>query len=305
MKYHFGRVDEEGNYRNRSRKDDGYLIQDNPKLPFPALVVAYYPKSQSIDVLVPTRYGMQKLSDVAVYGNFFEATGTIQGPKIATTEKTDGYQTFRSPVQKAATSSSYVLENHIEALVQPTTVGFAASEFRFLTPDSPMLNNAKIGRKITRHDDGSFYVHDEDGNMQFKHPSGLNIRIGRSEDDIELETAFEEHAKNALDFSTGITFFIEFPDGGKIGYTGTGLLQLNNAAGALKTDILDAMLDHDTNTLDLMDQFLDEYSTHSHPCIVPTGVPTTASNAVALRSDVQLEMTGVSTTKSTVATIFE
>ena len=82
-KAHQGRVDKNGNFRDRSRKDDGYLESSSNihALPFPALVTAWYPSSQTIDVNVPGRYGQTVIEGISVYGNFFEATGVIQSPK--------------------------------------------------------------------------------------------------------------------------------------------------------------------------------------------------------------------------------
>ena len=51
---HEGTHDKEGNYRDRSRKKDGFIRDQLGKtgLPFEALVVAWYPRSQTIDAIV-------------------------------------------------------------------------------------------------------------------------------------------------------------------------------------------------------------------------------------------------------------
>lgn len=326
-KMHYGNVDENGNYRGRSRKSDGYLEGINNDLPFAALVTAWHPKSQTIEVVRPIPNGNINYDSVVVYGNFFEATGTIQGPKIATTLKDDGFTTYRDKDQVDPSSDDYVLDNHIEALVFPVSVGntvtYAAQSFRFLTADSPLLNNVKEGRKITRHDDGSFYIHDEDGNFQFHHPSGLNFKAGDNPDDIELDEAFPPHEKNVTDYADDITIavtipnsdgdhklisdstgiYLEHKEGGQAGYDNANKLVFSNIDGALKTVVLDEMLDHQTAALGYTDDFLTEYIVHIHPCIVPTGVPTNAANAVTIQTNVQLEITGVSTTKTNLGKI--
>jgi len=213
--YHQGRVDKSGNFRGVSRKTEGYLEYEQERLPFPALVTAWFPKSQTINVIRPTKNGEIVYEGVVIYGNFFEATGTIQGPKIVTKLKGDGFTTVRDKDQKDKTSSEYVLDNHIEALVCPMRVGdiimYSSSNFRFLNADSPLLNNAKTGRKITRHDDGSVYIHDEDGNIQFKHPSGLDAKIGNSVDDIVLEEDFPPHEKNVTDYDSSVIVDLRIP----------------------------------------------------------------------------------------------
>lgn len=234
-KIHQGSVDINGNFRDISRSKEGYLVPENNDLPFPALVVAWYPKSQTIDVNIPTRYGQTIQQGVVVYGNFFEATGSIYTPKIVTQLKTTGYTTIREDDQKDSTSDNYVLNNNIEALVFKTSYGYAASCFRFLTSDSPLLNNVVAGRKISRHDDGSYYIHDEDGNMQFKHPSGFNIKVGSSPDDIDLDTPFPEHEKNVLDYADSIIMDFTIPsDAGEIfvAVDGTGSIKISHPAGS-------------------------------------------------------------------------
>lgn len=236
MNIHQGRVDAQGNYRDFSRKDEGYFDTLNGK-PFAALVTAWHPKSQTIDVIVPVQYGNIELDEITVYGDFFESTGTIYTPKIATTLGDDGYSTVQNPEQNNPSSSKYVLNNHIEALIFETNSGeFATNSFRFLSADSQMLNNVKEGRKITRHDDGSYKVHDEDGNIQFKHPSELSWKIGKDNTDIELDEPFDEHAKNKQDYNSSIVMEFKVPsDAGeiKISFDGTGSVKLNHPTGSI------------------------------------------------------------------------
>lgn len=258
-KIHQGRVDKNGNYRGTSRKNDGYLLPGSDGMPFPALVTAWFPKSQTMNVVVPTRFGQTIFEGVVIYGNFFEATGSIQGPKIGTQKKDDGYTTILEEDQKDSTSNNYVLDNHIEALVFKTSVGYAASCFRFLNPDSPMLNNVKYGRKITRHDDGSYFIHDDDGNFQFKHPSGLDIKVGDSVDDIELDTPFPEHEKNKQAYAGGLKAKIEIPindtDKHLINIDPSGakpIISINHATeGVIELDGTNLKLTQQGTTLDI------------------------------------------------------
>lgn len=233
MPKHRGMADSQGNLRDRSRKQDGYLVHNSKvddSLPFPALVTAWYPNSQTIDVIRPDRDRAVEYRGVEVYGNFFDETGTIQCPKLAVNYKTDGYSTVRDADQMNSASEKYVLPNNIQALVKKTTTGYASSEFRFLTPDSSMINNIKAGRKIVRHDDGSYYIHDEDGNMQFKHPSGLNFRIGKSTADITLETPFPEHEKNNADYGNEIFLKVEHPSGSYLMFNSDGGLNFYSSS---------------------------------------------------------------------------
>ncbi len=245
FKIHYGNVDKDGNYRDQSRKSEGYLTRINNDIPFPALVTAWYPKSQTIEVMRPVENGYIEYNSVIVYGNFFEATGTIQSPKIATKRKDDGFTTYRDADQVNPVLDDYVLNNHIEAIVYKISVGntfaFAADSFRFLNPDSPLLNNAKEGRKITRLDDGSYYIHDEDGNIQFKHPSGLNIRIGDSTADLDLDVPFPEHDKNVLDYGGTVQVKVEHPLGSVVEYDAAGLLGITGATGKNLKTIINAI----------------------------------------------------------------
>ena len=248
---HQGRTDKSGNYRDRSRPKDGHIIDQLGKngVPFEAIVVAWYPRSQTIDAAVPTRFGQTVIEGIVVYGNFFEATGTIQGPKIATTFKEGIYSTVRENEQSDKNSDEYVLDNNIAALVFKTDVGeytssgFATSSFRFLTDKSALLSNAKQGRKITRHDDGSYSIHDADGNMQFKHPSGLNLIIGKSTEDIELEVPFPDHEKNVQDYGGKVKVKLKHPSGSVFEYDDDGLLKIEGGTGKNVKTIIDAFVD--------------------------------------------------------------
>ena len=193
-------VDKNGNYLDSSRKKRGYIGQKwDDKLPFAALVTAWFPNSQTINISYWTPWGQVEQQSVIVYGDFMEAVGTIKTPKLATakgTETENSWQTYKSPTQDNPSSDEYVLDNHIEAMVFKINGGYAATAFRAITPDSPLLKNAKYGRCLKRHDDGSYHIHDEDGNIQFKHPSGLSVKVGNSTDDITLQSAIHDHAKN-------------------------------------------------------------------------------------------------------------
>ena len=144
---HFGHTDKNGNYGDISRKKSGYLEGINEDRPFAAIVTAWYAKSQTIDAIRPVQNGNINYDSVIVFGNFFEATGTIQGPKIATTLKDDGFTLYRDAEQSNPTSDKYVLNNHIEAIIEPVTSGnsvsFIARSFRFISADNPLLNNVK------------------------------------------------------------------------------------------------------------------------------------------------------------------
>lgn len=73
----------------------------------------------------------------------------------------------------------------------------------------------------------------------------------------------------------------------------------------LKPDILDKMLDHLKTILEFVDEYLTEYISHIHPCITPTGPPTTATKMIVLQVQVQLEIVKVDLTKVTLALIME
>lgn len=253
---HQGRVDAQGNYRNLSRKEEGYFDTLDGR-PFAALVTAWHPKSQTIDVVVPVQYAPSiELDEITVYGNFFESTGTIYTPKIATTLGADGYTTVEkqnpNSDQNNPDSEEYVLNNHIEALIFETNSGeFATNFFRVLSADSQMLNNVKEGRKITRHDDGSYKIHDEDGSIQFKHPSGLSYKIGKDNSDIELDEPFDEHAKNEQDYGDSVVVEFKIPsDVGEIviSFDGTGSVKLDHPTGSI-FEITDLGLFEMNNTL--------------------------------------------------------
>jgi len=233
--FHRARTDEKGNFKSRSRMEEGYLGRIDEDHPFPALVTAWYPKSQTMDVSRPISNGLIEYQGVVVYGNFFEETGTIQTPKIATEKKIQDITTIRNPNSSNAdpTSDNYVLDNHIEALVYKISVGngygFAASSFRFLNPSSVLLNNSKPGRKIVRHDDGSYYIHDADGNIQFRHPSGLKLRAGKTLNDMDLDIPFPTHEKNSIDYGGEIVARLEHPSGSYSEYTAAGTINIVSA----------------------------------------------------------------------------
>lgn len=273
---HQSTVDKNNNFRDRPRDKDGYVLGKwDDTIPFRALVTAWFPASQTINVTVPTNVGQREFESVIVYGGFMEAVGTVKTPKIATGKGTDTentWQTYRNDKQLNPSNSEYVLDNHIEALVTKTNVGYAATAFRFVTPDSPLLANAKYGRTLTRYDDGSYRIHDDDGNMQFKHPSGLSTKIGKNGDDISLDAPLPDHEKNVQDYdgkvvikhiipsSEGDYIFefdgnglakIEHPSGSIIDYDSGGLFGVTSGTGEnLKKaldDIIDSVLQIVTN----------------------------------------------------------
>lgn len=239
---HQGLVDKDGNYRDQSRKKDGYLPQKrDDRLPFEALVTAWFPSSQTINVTYWDDWGQHEIEQVIVYGDFMESVGTIKTPKIATSKGTDSentWQLYRDENSNQANPSSdeYVLNNHIAALVFKTSVGYAANSFRFTTQSSPLLANAKYGRTLKRYDDGSYRIHDDDGEMQFKHPSGLSVKIGKTGDDIALDPVFPDHAKNVLEYASGVVVKYTIPSAiGDIFITsdGTGVVKIEHPTGAI------------------------------------------------------------------------
>lgn len=244
--YH-GTTDKNNNFRDRSRSKDGYMLNKwDDTLPFRALVTAWFPASQTINVSVPTNVGQRELSNVIVYGGFMEAVGEIKTPKIATGKGTDTentWQVYRNDSQLNPSSSEYVLDNHIEALVTKTNIGYAATAFRFVTIDSPLLQNAKYGRTLKRYDDGSYRIHDDDGNMQFKHPSGFNTRIGDSLDDIELDAPLPDHEKNVQDYDGKVLAKIEHPSGSIIDYDDDGLLGITSSTSENLKTLIDSFID--------------------------------------------------------------
>lgn len=232
--YHKPKVDSQGNYRDKGRDQEGYLRKVNDDIPFPALVTAWYPKSQTIDVARPVQNGIIEYDSVIVYGGFFDSIGTIHTPDIATEKKEFNYTLARDSNSDKAdpTSEKYVLNNHIEALVFKISVGntfaFASNSFRFVNPDSVLLNNAKKGRRITRLSDGSYYIHDSDGNIQLRHPSGLNLRIGDSTTDIDLDIPFPSHGRNSVEYGGEIAVKLDHPSGTNFEVTKTGTLNASS-----------------------------------------------------------------------------
>ncbi len=254
---HQGLVDQNGNFRDRSRKAEGYL---GPKFdvskPFPALVTAWFPYSQTINISYWKDWYQTEEQSVVVYGNFMEAVGTLYTPKIATDKgkikgtdtETNTWQTYKNPNPREEPKSNpnsdeYVLDNHIEALVVKTNVGYAATAFRTITPDSPLLKNAKYGRCLKRHDDGSYHIHDEDGNIQFKHPSGLSVKIGKTGDDIPLDSPLPDHAKNVQDYAGKVIAKIQHPSGSIIDYDDDGLLGMTSGTGENLKIVIDTFID--------------------------------------------------------------
>lgn len=290
-KKHLTSSDRDGNIREMSRDKTGQIKREAENSPFVALVTAYYPKSQTIDVNRPTRFGQTVSETVIVFGDFFQATGMIQSPKIATTFDADGFSTIRKPEQKLPTSDEYVLDNNITALVFKTDFGYVTSSFRFLDKDSPMLNNSKPGRKITRHDDGSTSIHDEDGNYQFTHPSGLNIRAGSSVDDIELDEPFPPHEKNVLDYATGIIAEIKVPSAiGVIKLTldGAGGTKLDHPTGSVFEYDAAGLLEVTSSTSENLKTIINAINGEVQKIVVANGTSPDVAALIQLQADLAL-----------------
>lgn len=85
--------------------------------------------------------------------------------------------------------------------------------------------------------------------------------------------------------------------------TPLGLFEMKNytAGVSLKWQVLDRKLDHLTSILGFIDEFLNYFIQHNHPCVVPTGPPLNASLVIALQVKVQLEIVNVMTTKANLA----
>jgi hypothetical protein len=294
MKIHQANVDRSGNYRDRSRSKDGYIHKFDDSNPFPALVTAWYPNSQMIDVSVPVDWGQKEIEAVTVYGNFMESVGTIKTPKIATAKGTDtenSWQLYRNPNQSNPSNDEYVLNNHIEALVVKTSIGYAASSFKFVTSDSPLLQNAKYGRTLERFDDGSYRIHDEDGNIQFKHPSGYSKKIGNSVDDIDLEVAFPEHEKNALEYVDGIVIQEIIPSA--IGdiiitYDGTGNVKLEHPTGSITDYDELGLLGITSSTGENLKTIIDSFITEVAKIVVAYGTGPDVAALTQLQLDLAL-----------------
>lgn len=246
MIVHFGNTDRNGNFRDTSRKKSGYIgDQWGITQPFEALVTAWYPSSQVISVSVSTPWGQREIENVIVYGPFGESIGEIVSPAIATSTGASDEQTwqiYRNANQEEPANTKYVLNNHIAALVHKTNIGFATNSFRFLTSDSILVRNAKTGRSIKRHSDGSYLIHDEDGNIQFKHPSGYSVKTGDTTDDISLDVSFPEHARNKQKYNGKIAKRIVYPSSAgeiEVQIDGQGGVALNHPVNDFVLEVND------------------------------------------------------------------
>lgn len=224
------------NYDNERVSDKEFGI-----VSFKAIVVAYYGKSQMVDVSYVRDGNLGFLSGVEVYGDHGDLLGAITTPDIGIEKTDEGYNL--DPPESSDRVEIGERKNNIECIVHRTVDGFAALGFRALNEDNPMWLNSKAGRTITAYSDGAYYVHDKDGNSEFVHPGGLRIKIGDSPDPIVLEDDMGVHQANKSKYPTKTHYIIEHPAlSAKIGFDNTGKLLAENSAGKLGTDVLIAII---------------------------------------------------------------
>ncbi len=218
-------LDRVGNDNHRvSDKDFGII-------PFRAIVVAYYSKSQMVDVVYPRDGGTGFLSGVDVYGNHGSLLGTVVNPDLAVEKTDDGYNLDPKPSDTRTEIGEQ--RNNVECLVQRTVDGFATSEFRALNEANPLWLNGKAGRRISAYSDGSYYIQDNDGNSEFVHCSGFKITIGSS---INLEDPMPINKTNAA--NTAISYIVEHPLlSAKMGLDTSGKLIAENSSGKVGVKI--------------------------------------------------------------------
>lgn len=242
MLFHNTQTDENGVNLDRSGIDNE-RVEDNDfgMVPFKAIVVAYYGKSQFVDVVYYRDGGTAFLSGVEVYGDHGDLLGSITTPDIGIEKTDEGYNL--DPPHDPDRVEIGERKNNIECLVQRTVDGFAALGFRALHEDNPMWLNSKAGRTLTSYSDGSYKVSDKDGNHEFVHCSGLREKIGDSPDKIELEDDMPFHLNNINKYLTETNYIVEHPLGAKTGFDNTGKLIAENLAGKLGTDVLIAIID--------------------------------------------------------------
>ena len=240
MKFHNTQTDQHGVNLDRLNADDERIYnKDFGSIPFRAIIVAYYGKSQMVDVIYPRDGGTGFLSGVDVYGNHGDLLGELTTPDIAVEKSEDGYNI--DPPQSGGRVEIGERKNNIECIVQRTTDGFCTSQFRSLHESNPMWLNSKAGRTIRSYSDGSYYVCDKDGNSEFVHPGGLRIKIGDSPDTIVMEADMPVHKNNQAKYPTKTHYLIEHPAGAKFGIDNTGKLISENGIGKVGTDILIAI----------------------------------------------------------------
>lgn len=242
MREHSTQTDKHGvnldriNYDNERVSDKEFGI-----VSFKAIVVAYYGKSQMVDVSYVRDGNLGFLSGVEVYGDHGDLLGAITTPDIGIEKTDEGYNL--DPPHDPDRVEIGERKNNIECLVQRTVDGFAALGFRALHEDNPLWLNSKPGRKLMSYADGSYSVQDKDGNHEFVHCSGLRIKVGDSPDKIEMEDDMPFHLNNINKYLTKTNYIIEHPFGAKTGFDEVGRLIAENVAGKVGTDVLIAIID--------------------------------------------------------------
>lgn len=230
-------VDEHGNNADRKFLQNQH-IEDKEfgRIPFPAIVVAYYAKAQKVDVVYPQMGGLGFISDVDVYGSHGDLLGVLETPDIAV-EKTDtGYNLDPDLDDNNVETNDH--KNNIECLVKKTTDGYATSEFRALHETSPLWMNAQKGRRMQSFSDGSYSVQDKDGNHEFVHCSGLRIKIGDSEATIAMDDDMPVNTGNVSAMTSNTTLTIFHPEvDAKLGFDKTGKIIIETATGKLGAKI--------------------------------------------------------------------
>lgn len=233
MLHHNTQTDHHGVNLDRINFDNERVYnKDFGAIPFKAIVVAYYGKSQMIDVVYPRDGGTGFLSGIEVYGNHGDLLGSITTPDIGIEKTVDGYNL--DPPDNPDRVEIGERKNSVECMVQRTVDGFAALGFRAVHEDNPLWLNSKAGRTITSYSDGSYYVHDKDGNSEFVHPGGLRIKIGDSPDPIVMEDAMPVHKNNKTKYADSTNYIIEHPKlSAKIGFTPDGAIFIENSEGKM------------------------------------------------------------------------
>jgi len=249
--YHQTQSDRHGVHYDRLSPENNHVSdKDFGIIPFRAIVVAYYGKSQMVDVIYQREGSIGFLSGVDVYGSHGNLLGTLETPDIGAEESKLEYGYNLDPIKNPDKVEIGESKNNIECLVKKTTDGFATSEFRALNEDNPLWMNAKKGRKITSYADGSYKVSDKDGNIEFVHVSGFRIKIGDSVDPIVLDDKMGVHQLNKANYVGKTNYLVEHPLGGKTGFDPTGKLIAENSIGKVGVDILEASIDEIVKVID-------------------------------------------------------